>query len=486
MRLRSYFRTQVAAFLVVCLVACAARNGQAAIVFQNGNFVAVEAEDADRIVNTTSGWVVATIGAPVAQSKETPAIDILPATSNASGGAALFHQYGASEHAGQAIYRFKFSETGDYKFYLRSTSFESNYNADHWNEDSLFRPTGFNMAPDTAFGTGDFVDGTYDWITNGPSYTVTAADVAAPFVEFRLDTWEDGFSFDRLVLSKTTTLNATQLDALTNSRQGVHVPFVYYSFESPDVHTDGFATDFSGRHRDGTLSTTGTGSYSYQTSAPAVLAGTQSLRLNEDGNNNAARLSLNVSTSELDFSNDSWTFSGWYNRADTDTNDFIFHLGHGDGFGGGHEFYLYGVEGSTNLALHSYYNDPQNVNLTVAGAATAGTWRHVALVHDSDAKALLLYVDGVLAGTDTTFALALPQSSWTVHFGGHDDPGFQASRWFNGNLDDLALFNRVLSPSMIEALATGRLSPLEVPEPGALLLLAAAALLVLAARVGRR
>ncbi|MFW5692960.1 MAG: LamG domain-containing protein [Thermoguttaceae bacterium] len=453
--------------------------GRAAIVFQNGDFVAVEAEHADQIANSAgSGWTVATIDAPVAQSKESPAIDILPAGSNASGGAALFHEYGTNANDGQATYRFKFAEPGSYKFYLRTTSFESGFNTSHGNEDSLFRPTTLTGSPTEQFGTNTFIDGTYGWITNGPTYTVTAADVAAPFVEFRLDTREDGFSFDRLVLSQTTNLNASQLDALANSPQRFHAPFVYYSFESPDSDADGMATDFSGRHRDGTLSTTGSGSYQYEAAAPGALPGTQSLRLNENGNNNAARLSLDISPAELDFSNESWTFSGWYNRAETDASDFIFHLGSGDGFGGGNEFYLHGVENSTDLVLHSYFNSSQNVNLAVSGAAAPGEWRHVALVHDDDLGELLLYVDGTLAGTDDSFDLALPQSNWTLHFGGHDAAGFQASRWFNGNLDDLALFDRAFSADTIAALANGRMSPLEAPEPGAglLALLAIAAL----------
>ncbi len=482
------FRTAV--LLALGLMLASGRGeAVAAIVFQQGDFVAVEAEDADRIVNSTYGWAVATIDNPVAQSKETPAIDILPPGSNASGGAALFAEYGSGHSTGQATYRIKFTETGDYKFYLRSTSFESGFNADHGNEDSLFRPTGFDTAPTESFGTGSYVDGTYNWITNGPIYTITEADVAAPFVEFRLDTREDGFSYDRAVLSKTTDLDAAQLDALANSRQGVYLPVAYYSFEAPDTTADGLATDYSGHHRDGTLSAYGTGSYSYAASAPAALAGTQSLRLDEAGTaelHNAARLTLDLSASELDFSNDSWTFAGWYNRANIGSNDFIFHLGSGDGFGGGNEFYLYGGEDNTTLTLSGYYEGSQDVNLSVSGAAAAGQWRHVAVVHDSELGELLLYVDGELERSDTSFGLNLPQSTWTVVFGGHDNPSFQTSRWFNGNLDDLALFRRVLSGSMIEALATGRLTPLEVPEPGTLLLVVFGLLILIGGRYERR
>ena len=170
----------------------------------------------------------------------------------------------------------------------------------------------------------------------------TAGSPTARFIRLRKPTWLPRSSSSAWTrektdsrttgpcLSKTTDLDAAQLDALANSRQGVYLPVAYYSFEAPDTTADGLATDYSGHHRDGTLSAYGTGSYSYAASAPAVLAGTQSLRLDEAGTaelHNAARLTLDLSASELDFSNDSWTFAGWYNRADIDSNDFIFHLG---------------------------------------------------------------------------------------------------------------------------------------------------------------
>lgn len=469
---------------VAVLFSASAARGD--IVMQSGSSaVAFEAEDTSSITTTgDESWLVASIDNPIGQTPQTPPIDILPATSNASGGAALFAEYGVGENESRATYRIKFNAPGNYKFYLRASAFDSNVSpGGYGNEDSLYRPIdGFNNDPTGSggvpFGSQSYKDGQYGWLTTGPVYTVTPADVAAGFVEFRLDTRERGFSFDRVVFSTDTGLNSTDLDALANSKQGTHSPFLFYQFEPADGHAGGTiddtALDFSGHGRHGTFEVADAGTYAYQTDKPTALAGSQSLLLSQNADN-AARLSVDIPTSELDFSNQSWTISTWFNRNSNNTDDFIFHLGSGDGFGGGNELYLFGALGSDDLGLSNYYTPSggtsasHNIDLTVTDGATTGDWHHVAVVHDAAAGEMILYLNGTQVGLDDSFSLNLPQggSNPTLIVGGHDALTFQAKRWFDGGLDDFALWAKALSAGDIAALSRGT-SALAVPEPTSL------------------
>lgn len=250
-------------------------------------------------------------------------------------------------------------------------------------------------------------------------------------------------------------------------------PVLYYDFEAPDVTVDSTASDVSGNGRNGTLALVGTGSFAYAADAPAALAGTQSLSLTEDSENttpshHAARLTRTLALAEFDVNGD-FTVSVWFKRAaDSNDEDFIFHLGSGDGFGGGDELYVYGhLTGS--LTLHNYAASALVTSIT-STAAPRDAWHHVAVVHNNTANTLQLFLNGVSVGLDTSADIsALAQVSPLV-VGGHTATNFQTTRWFDGNLDDVALYSTVLPPDEILRLANGE-SPLAVPEPGTLALM---------------
>ncbi len=229
-----------------------------------------------------------------------------------------------------------------------------------------------------------------------------------------------------------------------------------YTFEGPDSTADGLVTDVSGNGNNGTLSQIGSGTnFTYEPDVAANAVGGQSLALNENGTatveaTKAARVLAD--TDGFDFNNNSWTVSGWYNRAETDNHDFILHMGSGDGFGNGNELYVSGVQGSDDLTVSSYFNNPLDASITVAGAAAAGTWHHFSLVHDDATSALSIYVDGAAAGSATLSGLNLNNS---LNFGGHDNGSFQPRRWFNGSLDDLSVVTRALDATEIGKLANG-------------------------------
>jgi hypothetical protein len=171
-----------------------------------------------------------------------------------------------------------------------------------------------------------------------------------------------------------------------------------------------------------------------------------------------------------DFNNQSWSMAMFYNRQSTATVDSLFHLGLGDGYGGENELYAWATNGSNHLALHHYPD--LDVNITANNKMNANAWHHLSVTFTAsglnDGKGLLsLYVDGVLVGTDNDFFLA---TNNTFFFGGQGSSN--AERNFEGFMDDMAIFDGVLTASEIANLANGSLNPITVvPEPSRALLL---------------
>jgi hypothetical protein len=448
-----------ARLLALAIIGVVAAPSAADIIVQGSgdNYLAFEAEDFQRITGSADGWRVVDTTPTIASSPI--GNPVLPGSTNASGSTAVLDDFpdSSEDHESTITYLVKFNAPGTYRMYIRQSLFQSGADdGNYGQEDSYYRPGDwFGSATVTEHSGGPDHEGTYGWRNTSDNYTVHADDAGAPLLVFNLDDRESGYSYDRIVFSQNTGLGGAALDALSNSaKQPVYDPFLYYSFESPDGSGDGQATDFSGHFRDGSLSTTGSGAFTYTTStAPPELPGTQVLELTESGNNNAGRLTRAISTGELDFDNQSWTFSGWFNRRDTDQHDFIFHLGSGDGFGGGDELYVYAPQNTTDLGLELYASSSKVVDISTTGV-NPGTWYHVALLHEAQTGEMSLWLDGVRIGLDTDFALNLSQSAPLV-FGGHTAPTFQASRWFDGYLDDLALYDYALNPWQIGTLAGG-------------------------------
>ncbi len=226
-----------------------------------------------------------------------------------------------------------------------------------------------------------------------------------------------------------------------------------WDFDGPDDPAQPLrVSDAAQNLRDGTLDPAGAGTFSFSTDHPGVVAG-QSLRSLDlvEATTTGVRLQRSLATAELDWNAADWTVTGWFKRRATTNDDLVWHVGAGDGGGATQEMMVICPAGAAEVRLRHFAGGGPDVDL-VAGEIAPGTWHHFAVTRSG--TVLRLYVDGVLAGTDASFALALDQSQPLV-FGGHAQTATRIDRWFNGLLDDCAVFTAALAPEAIAALARG-------------------------------
>lgn len=181
------------------------------------SYVAFEAEDYYDITTTGSNqWIVVSTASPITSPV---GLDVIPADSDVSGGAALLADFSIGFHESTVTYRIAFAYPGDYQFYVRYSMYEhSSIGSGYGNEDSFYRPPDFNAVPDDDVVSGfssTNVEGVHGWKNTGAVYEVTAAHVADGYVDFMIDSRERGFSIDRIVFT-TTSLSDAELDGLLN------------------------------------------------------------------------------------------------------------------------------------------------------------------------------------------------------------------------------------------------------------------------------
>lgn len=231
-----------------------------------------------------------------------------------------------------------------------------------------------------------------------------------------------------------------------------------YNFQAPDVTTDGFATDVSGNGRHGTFTKLGTGTFTYTSNRPASLAAwhSQSLNLFQETTLGGARLICGLNgSSVINFKTADWTAAGWVRRANTTDQDIVFHLGAGLGNSNPTtptaDFTLAFNGNSNTLSLKNYSGtsttSTPDVDITVP--VSAAEWHHIAVVRNG--TTLTLYVNGVVAGSDSSFSLDIdPNFSNVAIFGaGTGATTGTTARYFNGSMADLAIFNAALFPADI-------------------------------------
>lgn len=125
-----------------------------------------------------------------------------------------------------------------------------------------------------------------------------------------------------------------------------------------------------------------------------------------------------------------------------------------------------------DMGLHNYWWDNDlsgtaSTNLTTGDGADG--WHFVAATFDNVSHYQAIYIDGVLAGSRFAWGLNAQASNFFVG-------KTVGNEFFNGQLDNTAIFNQALSMAQLQAISSNDFSAFGVvPEPGSMLLLAVGA-----------
>ena len=233
----------------------------------------------------------------------------------------------------------------------------------------------------------------------------------------------------------------------------------HYAFDPQNGNLPtGDMFDFSGNNRPGDIVTVGTGSALWTNDTPSLTGriDTQSLRLTENGDANAAEVQRIINPIDLNLNSQSWTFACWFKRATSTNDDFIFHLGYGNGYGPDEELQLWCPANQNTVGLYHWNGTNSNLGFYSGSVVSVGQWNHVAVTYTCVAPNtgnVALYLNGALVNTAVNVPFNLDQT-YPACIGGHAQSWSAASRWFNGNLDDAVLFKAALSVGEIARLAT--------------------------------
>lgn len=203
--------------------------------------------------------------------------------------------------------------------------------------------------------------------------------------------------------------------------------------------------DFSGNNRNGTITLD-----SGDSEARPVYNGQygKSYSFNPT-NNDVIKIGENGNFSDV--CNNGCTFSAWINITDT-TGDSLTILGRADTTSD-NNFFNFHTSGVSNDLRMFFYEDGTSGSLCSIVAQTSGVsvgvWTHVATKwNQSD---IFVYINGVLEGQTTCSFTSIDQSAWQdsedTFIGGRDDGGVVFN--FEGEIDDVAIWNRTLSDSEI-------------------------------------
>jgi mono/diheme cytochrome c family protein len=123
--------------------------------------------------------------------------------------------------------------------------------------------------------------------------------------------------------------------------------------------------------------------------------------------------------------------------------------------GAGADFILGATRGSAGVNRLSFFTGPTETTLNGNIAINTGAWVHIAATRNGTSGQMKIYVNGVLNGT-ATGSTGLLHANEHIHIGGNTGDG----RYFDGAIDDVRIYSRVLDAGEIAAL-TNRSAPRE-------------------------
>lgn len=121
--------------------------------------------------------------------------------------------------------------------------------------------------------------------------------------------------------------------------------------------------------------------------------------------------------------------------------------------------FMMGTAGGNTYIFTDGINAANNISVSVAEIPTTGGWHHLAFILDG-ANNWEYYLDGTLVGSGA-FSVPINTVVNDIEIGSRHD---SATGFFDGKLDDVRIYNRVLSDTEINALFDGKCTP-PVPQP---------------------
>ena len=256
---------------------------------------------------------------------------------------------------------------------------------------------------------------------------------------------------------------------------------IYYNFEdlAPGAQTGGTTVNNSGTGAtDGTLNlgtVAGGTATAVASGVPAPFGpGGQALQLTPAADANQLAQAPHILTGETlaalgITSTTPYTAMAWANFANATGDNMIF----GQATGGPNGETLH--NGSRNGNLHSgHWADDIGPDQGVNVSSQPGTWHHVAYTNDATGAQSIYFDGNLVAGPGAVGAVGGMPINNLLAIGTANNGGS-----FNGILDEVKVFNRLLSEAEIE-------QQMVVPEPTGIAVLAAAAGMGLACRRRRR
>lgn len=207
---------------------------------------------------------------------------------------------------------------------------------------------------------------------------------------------------------------------------------------------------------------------------PLAVAGQRGGGLELGGS--AALVSASGTLAGLPTGDASYTVATWFNP-DTAGNGGAGGLVGWGNYGIQNQVIALRMNGNTSLHQYWWNNDLTGyagLDLTVGSGANG--WHYAAVTYDAVTDINSMYLDGSLIAQRIGLGLNAGGSNFAIG-------KTVANEFFNGQIDETAIFNTALTGVQLQAVMNGGLQALDVPEPGSLSL-AAAALLLLG--LGRR
>ena len=195
------------------------------------------------------------------------------------------------------------------------------------------------------------------------------------------------------------------------------------------------AADSSGADHDGIL-----------VNGPTWTPGKFGNGLSLDGSNEFVLVgnsdTLNLGTSDF-------TIAAWIKRQATSTeHTIVSKTASGSWTSGGKEFFINGSDGKL-----AFGNFGVGQVFSTGAISNDGLWHYVAMTFANSSNTVSFYIDAVASGTNTLNPPA-DVGGHVVKIGGHP-----AGHYFQGQLDEVRIFSRVLSPSEIQSIMNTAIPP---------------------------